>query len=68
MIKAFKNDIEDKLSSEKQKKVKIPNSNFKWALEETGRDLVYNYFIFKRSVSYETFLKSFIIHLKLEES
>lgn len=65
MLDILRSELEDKLSSDIGTEVVLSNKELKEALDEIGRDLIYNYFIFKKDVTYKDFIENLKLYLKL---
>lgn len=63
MINDFRDFVKKGLDSD----VEITDNELIEAIEETGKDIVYNYLIFKKDVPFEVFLRNLKIYLKLKK-
>lgn len=63
MINEFKDFVKEGLDSN----VEITDNELIEAIEETGKDIVYNYLIFRKDVPFEIFLRNLKIYLKLKK-
>ena len=68
MLENFMYVILEKLTEENGQATEISYSDLKEALDEIGKDLIYNYFIFKKGVSFETFLNNLKVYLEIMDN
>lgn len=61
------NDFRDFVKKGLDSNVEITDNELIEALEETGKDIIYNYLIFKKDVPFEIFLRNLKIYLKLKK-
>lgn len=59
----YKDNIEKDLDIEE-----LSDAELTMLLNEAGRDLVYNYLLFKKDITYEMFIENMKIVLKLREN
>ncbi len=65
MLRSFIRKLDDLISEEDEALTNITYEELKEALEEIGKDLVYNYLIFEKEVSFEVFLSNLKIYLNI---
>ncbi|MGF7057859.1 hypothetical protein [Brassicibacter mesophilus] len=68
MLEHFMYSIQEKLKEENEQAIKISYNDLKEALDEVGKDLIYNYFIFEKGVSFETFIHNLKVYLGIMDN
>ncbi|WIV13338.1 hypothetical protein [Proteiniborus sp. MB09-C3] len=65
MLKNFIKKLDDMIPEERELLTSITYEELEEALDEIGRDIVYNYLIFEKEVSFEVFLSNLKIYLSI---
>lgn len=62
MIKHIKETLEEKIGH----KLKVTEEELKEMLDEIGKDIVYNYLVFKKDATYDIFCDNLKIYLSMK--
>lgn len=65
LLEGFIKRLEDRIPEDKLALTDITYDELKDALDEIAKDLVYNYLIFEKEVSFEIFISNLIIYLNI---
>lgn len=65
MFSEVKTKIEEDIYIRKGVRIDVTEEEMSQALEQIGRDLVYNYLLYKKDVTYEIFIDNLFIYLNL---
>lgn len=65
LLESFIKRLDNKIPGEREDLANITYDELKDALDEIGKDLVYNYLIFEKEVSFEVFLSNLKIYLNI---
>jgi hypothetical protein len=65
MIELLKEILKKDLTDERLKRLQITDEELEEAMEQIGRDLVFNYLVFKKDVTYKVFIENLSTYLYL---